>query len=727
MLQHLITWLSTFGNLLLVVFGFSFIIFIHELGHFVAARWAGIRVLAFALGFGPAAVSYRKGLGVRPGSSEAEYQRLLEAQAAGVTTTEGARATHHSVSPTEYRLNWLPFGGYVKMLGQDDANPMATSDAPDSYQNTPPWKRMIVISAGVVMNVITAAVLFIGVFMHGLPTEPPVIGEVAPGSPASLAGLRPGDQVTEVNAHRPTSFNDLSLSTAMAGRGGSVDLKVERAGAPEPLSFNIRPRTGTQSKLLEIGVGPLLSNVVYDVQEKDRKIALERFAKFGLGSVRPGMRLVAAGDHRDVKSAHDLTAAVARSGGRPVTLVFGPDPKAKPGSEPATAAPVTVTIEPEPEMERGTVGGTKPGETDAMPALDHLAGLTPLMMVQSVAAETAEKLDLREGDIFRKIGAKEFPRVDEGIAEIRSRKNGTIPLVVLRKDTGGQWIERPLEAKVDGKGHIGFGFAQAEQTTLVALPPELLIPIGQTEPAATAAAGVITRPGSRIVSVNGEPVATFGDIRAALARAAGTEGAGVGSAGEQAVRVKLAVELPLGADGTGGRVVENRELLLGARDAAAIRALGWKPKFELSDFFRPEEIILKADTPGRAVRMGLAETKRVMLTTYLTFARLFDGTVKVEHLKGPVGIAHLGTQIAERGFTQLFFFMALISVNLAVINFLPLPIVDGGQFILLLVEQVRGRPVPLGIQNAATIAGLILIGTIFLVTTFNDIRHLFQG
>src|SRR4051812_14841823 len=168
----LLPLLSQAGDLLLVVLGFSLIIVIHELGHFVAARWAKIRVLAFAVGFGPALVSYRRGLGLRKGSSEAEYRRLV-----GDTRSDrtGSVAAVHSeltdrISTTEYRLNALPFGGYVKMLGQDDADSTARSDEPDSYQNCRTWKRMIVISAGVIANIITAAILFVAVFMLGLKT-----------------------------------------------------------------------------------------------------------------------------------------------------------------------------------------------------------------------------------------------------------------------------------------------------------------------------------------------------------------------------------------------------------------------------------------------------------------------------------------------------------------------------------------------------------------------------
>ena len=125
--------------------------------------------------------------------------------------------------------------------------------------------------------------------------------------------------------------------------------------------------------------------------------------------------------------------------------------------------------------------------------------------------------------------------------------------------------------------------------------------------------------------------------------------------------------------------------------------------------------------------MGVAETHRVMMTTYATFDRLISGTVKVEHLKGPIGIARLGVMVAERGMIELLFLFGLISINLAVINFLPLPIVDGGQFLLLLVEQIRGRPVSLRIQNAVTWVGLVLIASLFLFITYNDIVGWIRG
>jgi regulator of sigma E protease len=100
--------------------------------------------------------------------------------------------------------------------------------------------------------------------------------------------------------------------------------------------------------------------------------------------------------------------------------------------------------------------------------------------------------------------------------------------------------------------------------------------------------------------------------------------------------------------------------------------------------------------------------------------------VKIEHLKGPIGIAHVGTLIAERGWIWLLFFMAALSINLAVVNFLPLPIVDGGHFVFLCYEAITGKPVSVAVQNAATIAGLVLIGSVFLITTYQDLMNLIR-
>lgn len=717
-MEALLGMLGTFFDLILVIFGFSLIIFFHELGHFAAARWAGIRVLAFAIGFGTAALSYRRGLGWRRGSTEPEYERLCR-DAGGVRALDA-----RGIGPTEYRLNWLPFGGYVKMLGQDDLDPSAVSAETDSYQSVPVWKRMVVISAGVVMNVVVAALLFIVVFMIGLRTEPPRIGAVAPGSPAARAvadnaatqgvaeaGLHPGDTVLSINGREPNSFNDLVLASAMGRRDTPIELAVSRPGIPAPLVFRITPEVGAQSGLMEIGVVPASTARIVSARSQADMEAFAKLApKIGLPGVEPGMTLVRVGDNREVGSGLDLALAVRDSGGRPVQAEFAADDGRR----------VTVTINPQPALQLDKV---RMGPREFL-VLEHLLGLTPVMTVSPDGAEAndqARRKGLQDGDIFVRIGSIEYPSTTDGIAEVRRHKGRSIKLSVLR-----QGKVEDLTVDVSRRGTIGFAVGDtAAESTLLARAPDELVPMrADGTPRTPPAAALNLRPGARVLAVNDTPVANFADLRAALRQATLPD-----LRLDQDASVTLRVELPLPPQGGGrGRPVEDIAWTIPADAVSRLHDLKWTSEASSRLFlFELEQIPLKADGPLGAVWMGLQETNRVMLTTYITFARLFEGTVKVEHLKGPVGIAHLGTRIAERGLVWLLFFMALISVNLAVVNFLPLPIVDGGQFLFLLFEQVRGRPVSVAVQNVATAAGLLLIGALFLIVTYNDIANLFGG
>lgn len=727
--------LVTIFNLLLVIGGFGLIVFVHELGHFLAARWAGIRVLAFAIGFGPALVSFRKGIGLRRGSSDREYAALVvDAQGPAGERRERARSLlSGTVSPTEYRLNFLPFGGYVKMLGQEDLNPGATSAEPDSYQATPPWKRMVVISAGVITNAVTAAILFVIVFTLGYQTEPARIGEVGPGTPAASAvainakelgvtvpGLRGGDEVIEVNGERPDDFTDLSLATAMSHKDSAVMLAVKRDGVAEPLRFAIVPQTGPLSGLLELGIEPMRSPRIGELPAGEAMQSFHEYmARLGLAGVEPGMTLVRAGDIEPVRSAHDLTTAVRASGGRPVPLVF--EEISETDGKVVHGRRVEVSLQPRPELETESVPGSTPG---SIRLIDHLLGLTPVMKAVSIADEGKGKL--REGDVFARLGELEFPAIGPGMDEIQRHKRRAIEVIAWNDLVDGRYTtEKSSTPEVNGKGRIGFGAGDtADENTLLSLPPASLTPlVSKAKPYTPAAASIITSPGTRILRVSGRPVGNFAELRAALLDA--TAAAFAGADASTVIDVELELPLGTGADSV-ARPTETVHWTLARTDLERLHNLGWESPLGLF-VFDPARAELKASSPGKAVAMGLHKTNQVMLSTYMTFARLFQGTVKVEHLKGPVGIAQLGTIFAERGWVWLMFFMALVSVNLAVINFLPLPIVDGGQFIFLVIEQATGRPVPVAIQNAATFAGLLLIGAVFLLVTFNDIKNLIGG
>src|SRR5829696_8859506 len=121
-------------SIALLVIGFGFVIFWHELGHFLAAKWVGIKVEQFAVGMGHALISFRKGIGWKLGNTRAEYERRVTAHLDERNLNKGEKTEYTDVQKsraaeelglgeTEYRLSWIPIGGYVKMLGQDDMRP----------------------------------------------------------------------------------------------------------------------------------------------------------------------------------------------------------------------------------------------------------------------------------------------------------------------------------------------------------------------------------------------------------------------------------------------------------------------------------------------------------------------------------------------------------------------------------------------------------------------------
>lgn len=724
--------LSTAFDLLLVILGFGFVILIHELGHFLAARWAGIRVHAFAIGFGPAICSYRKGLGFRMGSSEEELarrygeKRIASLDDAGAVVGEDIDTEPRvpdSISSTEYRLNWLPFGGYVKMLGQDDVDPrgVSTKASPDSFMAKTVPQRMVVISAGVIMNVILAAILFVIVFMVGLKQEAPVVGFVAQNSPAAAAatttpgvepGLKPGDRVLSINGNATPSFQYVATSVAMARAHRPLTLVVEREGAPEPLVFTATPRVGQQSRLLEVGLYPAFSTTVARVNEYAPDIrSLVRTERAAMGDVPDGS-VLALVNAEEATSPDALERAARASDGRPVVATFRlPDGSTR-----------EVTISPTPVFESVAVQPESGGPPRATP---HVLGLSPAMRVQD-AGDRGAAAGLRAGDLFARIGSVDWPDIASGVNAIRAAAGGQIDLVVLRD---GAFVT--LRAPVSRAGSIGFSISPAIDASIVTTTSpgsrpgtRLARPDGgdsessQQTPPTFPARSLSLPPGATVESIDAREVSSFADIHRAIVDARErSEG--------DAITLSLVVRLPLGGS-FGAGPTETHEWTIPRRDADALPDLRWGSP--INEFhFEPLMVTRKAGNPFTAMAMGVQETHRVMMSAYLTLARLFQGSVKVEHLKGPVGIAHIGTVVAKRGVIDLIFFMAIISVNLAVLNFLPLPIVDGGLFVFLLWEGATGKPVSPAVQGVTAMIGLLLIGALFLLVTFNDITNLFGG
>jgi regulator of sigma E protease len=236
------------------------LVLVHEVGHFVTARWAKVRVLEFGIGFPPRARILRRGKrpsydagrpprpapalppNVEPGSPEAEA--FLAA----------AREQDEQAGATLYTLNYLPIGGFVKLEGEDGDE----GADPHSFANAKLWVKVGILLAGVTMNLLLAFVIFTGIALWGEPAVGVTIEQVVPGSPAESVGLQPGDTIATVDGREYSAF-DLRTSDPLADirslAGETVVLGVVHAdGTTEDITVTLRvPASANQGAL---GVTP---------------------------------------------------------------------------------------------------------------------------------------------------------------------------------------------------------------------------------------------------------------------------------------------------------------------------------------------------------------------------------------------------------------------------------------------------------------------------------------
>jgi len=225
--------ISFFGNALLVLLGFGAVVLVHEFGHFVVAKASGIKVEAFSLFMPPILLGIQK---TEKGVRIRILPEILPKK--GDDSGDGALcftiACKCRASETEYRVGLIPFGGFVKMLGQDDTGPVKASDDPRSYANKPPHTRAAVLAAGVTFNVISAVIVFMVVFLVGIHLTPPIVGDVMPDSPAARAGIKPGDEIIEIAGEsEDLDFGNIAIAAALSGRNEKVKMRVRHLDGSE--------------------------------------------------------------------------------------------------------------------------------------------------------------------------------------------------------------------------------------------------------------------------------------------------------------------------------------------------------------------------------------------------------------------------------------------------------------------------------------------------------------
>src|SRR5690242_13100273 len=211
-LHNLIAWTPL--GLPAFLFVITVVVFFHELGHFVVARWCGVKVDVFSVGFGREIFGW------------------------------------NDKSGTRWKVSWLPIGGYVKFSGDANAASLPDHTAAERMSEAervhtlaakPVWQRAAVAAAGPVANFLLAILLFTGLIYHsGHTVLAPIIGDVVKGSPAEAAGIRSGDRVTAIDSTKITDFEQMPQIISVSG-GRILNITVVREG--HPLTIPVTPKS----------------------------------------------------------------------------------------------------------------------------------------------------------------------------------------------------------------------------------------------------------------------------------------------------------------------------------------------------------------------------------------------------------------------------------------------------------------------------------------------------
>jgi regulator of sigma E protease len=616
--------------------------------------------------------------------------KLQESSVAHTDEQLNYAAKELGISDTEYRLNWIPLGGYVKMLGQDDLRPGAIENDPRAYNNKSIRSRMFIVSAGVIMNVILAAIGFMIVFRLGYPVPPPIVGGIQSQSPAAMAvrddgsrlALQPGDQILTYDGKDTSGdFGKIILDVALTEEGATVPIRVKHIdGSEETLHVTPAHLGGDPKGLLAMGMftptvlrGPDVSVRNQWDENELKKTQLPDFLTIAPGDV------ITQVNGQDVQPDEfwKLSAALAASGGKPVDL---------------------------------TVRSAK-GEISHRPVQPHFAelfgkeglnflGMEPRVRVTGLNEKSPAVDKLRPGDIIEDISVGSdhvaHPTSSQLTATISQAgaKGQTINMTVLSLGEDKPHEVKNLTPNVRLEGgkiglYIGLGYD----------PDHLVISQVHRD---SSAYGKIPD-GATLLAIDGKPVSNWFQVRDTIDAA---------KAGDT-----LALTFkPEGAEDQ----PQTSQLTLSKADVDASRTITVMNNLPLE----PMPGNKQSNSPVVDLKWGLVETRDLILQFYLTLQRMTTGAVSPRNAMGPVGMFAAGAQMASRGPKWLIWFLSIISANLAVVNFLPIPIVDGGLFTMLILEKIQGKPLSQDTQKIVQLVGLVLILGVFLLVTYQDIARL---
>lgn len=239
-------------HFLVTVFIISFLIFFHELGHFLAARMLGVAVLKFSIGFGDALIS-------------------------------------KTIGSTKYALSAIPLGGYVQLKGQDDTDPNMTNLDADSYSSKSPLHRIIILFAGPFFNLILAFFIFIALGANGIQKLAPIIGETMQNSAASSAGLLKNDKILSIDNVKISQWDEITKLV----KTKPIDLEISRNG--EILRIMLTPQIGESNTIFGEKIQKPLIGITPSGDSVELKFSGPGLIKFAFNETYEASKLIFIG------------------------------------------------------------------------------------------------------------------------------------------------------------------------------------------------------------------------------------------------------------------------------------------------------------------------------------------------------------------------------------------------------------------------------------------------
>ena len=726
------------------IVGLGLVIFVHELGHFLAAKACGVKCEKFYVGFD-----------VPIGIGRLRLPRSL---------------ARFRWGETEYGIGILPLGGYVKMLGQDDDPRNAKSESDrikmgddDNAEQSGPIKldprsfpaksvpqRMLIISAGVIMNILFAVIFAAIAYRNGLPYTPCVVGNVLPAGPAWNAGVRPGDRILQIGREGAPSDHlrfdwDLIQGVGLHGAREDLQVLVRRAGtggaagegAGEGAGDGAGVGAGKDEWLVirpRILVTPNGERPTIGITSaKDIRVAKLPAGFEHLPETRVGLQTedeITAVNGQNVANFSQFQQAVWQSIGKPVELTV----KRGSNTQQVTLPPLRrrgVGL----EMKASPVVAIRPGSPAAAAGFqvgDELVRLDgqPVGDMASLPFRLAERIGSEvEFTVRRKTAsAKPEPADKKETATKEAATSGASGA----SDTSGA-SDKPAvsTSEVVLKSRIVAPDAEvaSEEPSLngliavesLGIAYRILNQVAAVEPDSPAAkAGFQT--GDTITTAFWQPPADKAADFANTFRSPAQGPMVMDESREHWLTVDFAMQVY--PPDTKLTLEYKRDGELKKSDVAIVEQAGFLPLRTM--MFTQRREVHVAESISEALSLGVRQTKEDMQRVVAMITRLLSGRVSAKNLGGPVSILIMATSEASFGYSRLLLFLTFLSANLAVLNFLPIPALDGGHMLFLAWEGIFRRPVNERVQIALTMFGVCCLLGLMVFVFGNDLWRLSQ-